>query len=165
MLIYLCLYSDEVLFHANYFEIIRTRIQFEQGHQISKYRNLQFSLTEFMLLVGARITFFWVALLFILIKNEWCCTGCCIWLMVYTLHHNIFHSFSDGPNYTVLYLFTCLVHCKFRFKMYSLADPSGRKTALVAMRNSIYLIPLGFLAYDCEYMFSSTRNVLMNILS
>ncbi|PNY04997.1 protoheme IX farnesyltransferase mitochondrial-like [Trifolium pratense] len=36
------------------------------------------------------------------------------------------------------------------FKMYSLADPSGRKTALVAMRNSIYLIPLGFLAYDCE---------------
>jgi protoheme IX farnesyltransferase len=34
------------------------------------------------------------------------------------------------------------------FKMYSLADPSGRKTALVAMRNSIYLIPLGFLAYD-----------------
>ncbi|PNX55872.1 protoheme IX farnesyltransferase mitochondrial-like, partial [Trifolium pratense] len=36
------------------------------------------------------------------------------------------------------------------FKMYSLADPSGRKTALVAMRNSIYLIPLGILAYDCE---------------
>lgn len=34
------------------------------------------------------------------------------------------------------------------FKMYSLADPSGRKTAMVAMRNSIYLIPLGFLAYD-----------------
>ncbi|XP_045793676.1 uncharacterized protein LOC123888628 isoform X1 [Trifolium pratense] len=34
------------------------------------------------------------------------------------------------------------------FKMYSLADPSGRKTTLVAMRNSIYLIPLGILAYD-----------------
>ncbi|XP_058764504.1 protoheme IX farnesyltransferase, mitochondrial-like [Vicia villosa] len=34
------------------------------------------------------------------------------------------------------------------FKMYSLADMSGRKTAVVALRNSIYLIPLGFLAYD-----------------
>ncbi|KAF7837879.1 protoheme IX farnesyltransferase, mitochondrial [Senna tora] len=34
------------------------------------------------------------------------------------------------------------------FKMYSLADPSGQRTALVALRNSIYLIPLGFLAYD-----------------
>ncbi|KAL9316940.1 hypothetical protein ACSQ67_013457 [Phaseolus vulgaris] len=34
------------------------------------------------------------------------------------------------------------------FKMYSLADASGHRTALVALRNSIYLIPLGFLAYD-----------------
>ncbi|XP_054807995.1 protoheme IX farnesyltransferase, mitochondrial [Prosopis cineraria] len=34
------------------------------------------------------------------------------------------------------------------FKMYSLADPSGQRTASVALRNSIYLIPLGFLAYD-----------------
>ncbi|TKY50601.1 Protoheme IX farnesyltransferase [Spatholobus suberectus] len=34
------------------------------------------------------------------------------------------------------------------FKMYSLADASGQRTALVALRNSIYLIPLGFLAYD-----------------
>ncbi|KAL1295599.1 hypothetical protein HN51_056453 [Arachis hypogaea] len=34
------------------------------------------------------------------------------------------------------------------FKMYSLADESGRRTALVALRNSIYLIPLGFLTYD-----------------
>ncbi|XP_061357963.1 protoheme IX farnesyltransferase, mitochondrial [Gastrolobium bilobum] len=34
------------------------------------------------------------------------------------------------------------------FRMYSLADPTGRRTALVALRNSIYLIPLGFLAYD-----------------
>lgn len=40
--------------------------------------------------------------------------------------------------------------CTFRFKMFSLADASGRRTALVALRNSIYLIPLGFLAYDCE---------------
>ncbi|CAJ1977764.1 unnamed protein product [Sphenostylis stenocarpa] len=34
------------------------------------------------------------------------------------------------------------------FKMYSLADASGQRTASVALRNSIYLIPLGFLAYD-----------------
>ncbi|PWA36517.1 Protohem IX farnesyltransferase [Artemisia annua] len=34
------------------------------------------------------------------------------------------------------------------FKMFSLADPSGRRTALVALRNCIYLIPLGYLAYD-----------------
>lgn len=100
MLIYLCLYSDEVLFHANYFEIIRTQIQFEpQGHQISRYRNLRFSLTEFMLVVGAQIAFFWVTLLLILIENV-CYTGCCIWLMVYSLHLNIFPSFSDGQNYT-----------------------------------------------------------------
>ncbi|CAJ1977754.1 unnamed protein product [Sphenostylis stenocarpa] len=35
-------------------------------------------------------------------------------------------------------------------QMYSLADASGQRTASVALRNSIYLIPLGFLAYDCE---------------
>ncbi|KAL8227925.1 hypothetical protein R6Q57_015509, partial [Mikania cordata] len=34
------------------------------------------------------------------------------------------------------------------FKMFSLADSSGRRTALVALRNCIYLIPLGYLAYD-----------------
>ncbi|XP_075646106.1 protoheme IX farnesyltransferase, mitochondrial [Castanea sativa] len=34
------------------------------------------------------------------------------------------------------------------FKMYSLADASGQRTALVALRNSLYLIPLGYLAYD-----------------
>ncbi|KAK9065467.1 hypothetical protein SSX86_014866 [Deinandra increscens subsp. villosa] len=34
------------------------------------------------------------------------------------------------------------------YKMISLADPSGRRTALVALRNCIYLIPLGYLAYD-----------------
>ncbi|MFS8023010.1 putative UbiA prenyltransferase family [Helianthus anomalus] len=34
------------------------------------------------------------------------------------------------------------------FKMLSFADPSGRRTALVALRNCIYLIPLGYLAYD-----------------
>ncbi|XP_076889937.1 protoheme IX farnesyltransferase, mitochondrial-like [Bidens hawaiensis] len=34
------------------------------------------------------------------------------------------------------------------FKMLSFADPSGRRTAMVALRNCIYLIPLGYLAYD-----------------
>ncbi|KHN37299.1 Protoheme IX farnesyltransferase, mitochondrial, partial [Glycine soja] len=36
------------------------------------------------------------------------------------------------------------------FKMYSLADASGHRISLVALGNSMYLIPLGFLAYDCE---------------
>ncbi|KAF8407433.1 hypothetical protein HHK36_006566 [Tetracentron sinense] len=34
------------------------------------------------------------------------------------------------------------------FRMFSLADASGQRTALVALRNCLYLIPLGFLAYD-----------------
>ncbi|KAF6176675.1 hypothetical protein GIB67_034537 [Kingdonia uniflora] len=37
------------------------------------------------------------------------------------------------------------------FKMFSLADASGRRTALVALRNCFYLLPIGFLAYDCEF--------------
>ncbi|KAG5251982.1 protoheme IX farnesyltransferase [Salix suchowensis] len=34
------------------------------------------------------------------------------------------------------------------FKMFSLADASGRRTAAVALRNCLYLVPLGFVAYD-----------------
>ncbi|KAK4488583.1 hypothetical protein RD792_004349 [Penstemon davidsonii] len=34
------------------------------------------------------------------------------------------------------------------FKMFSLADASGRRTSLVALRNCLYLLPLGYLAYD-----------------
>ncbi|KAF9613685.1 hypothetical protein IFM89_010127 [Coptis chinensis] len=34
------------------------------------------------------------------------------------------------------------------FRMISLTDASGRRTALVALRNSLYLLPLGYLAYD-----------------
>ncbi|KAL3604978.1 hypothetical protein D5086_005837 [Populus alba] len=34
------------------------------------------------------------------------------------------------------------------FKMFSLADASGRRTAAVALRNCLYLVPLGFLACD-----------------
>ncbi|GAA0173715.1 acyltransferase [Lithospermum erythrorhizon] len=34
------------------------------------------------------------------------------------------------------------------FKMFSLFNPSGRRTALVALRNCLYLLPLGYLAYD-----------------
>ncbi|GAB4862034.1 Protoheme IX farnesyltransferase, mitochondrial [Ancistrocladus abbreviatus] len=35
------------------------------------------------------------------------------------------------------------------FKMFSLADASGKRTASVALRNCLYLLPLGYLAYDC----------------
>ncbi|XP_047946472.1 protoheme IX farnesyltransferase, mitochondrial-like [Salvia hispanica] len=34
------------------------------------------------------------------------------------------------------------------FKMFSLADPSGYRTAWVALRNCLYMLPLGYLAYD-----------------
>lgn len=34
------------------------------------------------------------------------------------------------------------------FKMFSLGDASGQRTAAVALRNCIYLLPLGYLAYD-----------------
>ncbi|CAH9085447.1 unnamed protein product [Cuscuta epithymum] len=34
------------------------------------------------------------------------------------------------------------------FKMFSLADASGKRTASVAFRNCLYLLPLGYLAYD-----------------
>ncbi|RVX02346.1 Protoheme IX farnesyltransferase, mitochondrial [Vitis vinifera] len=35
-----------------------------------------------------------------------------------------------------------------QYRMLSFADVSGRRTAVVALRNSLYLIPLGFIAYD-----------------
>ncbi|XP_020085408.1 protoheme IX farnesyltransferase, mitochondrial [Ananas comosus] len=34
------------------------------------------------------------------------------------------------------------------FRMFSFADASGKRTALVSFRNCLYLLPLGFLAYD-----------------
>ncbi|XP_020244290.1 protoheme IX farnesyltransferase, mitochondrial-like isoform X2 [Asparagus officinalis] len=34
------------------------------------------------------------------------------------------------------------------FRMLSFSDASGRRTALVSFRNCLYLLPLGFLAYD-----------------
>ncbi|XP_010544541.1 PREDICTED: protoheme IX farnesyltransferase, mitochondrial [Tarenaya hassleriana] len=34
------------------------------------------------------------------------------------------------------------------YKMFSLFDPSGQRTAAVALRNCLYMVPLGFLAYD-----------------
>ncbi|KAG4398183.1 hypothetical protein GLYMA_10G293300v4 [Glycine max] len=44
------------------------------------------------------------------------------------------------------------------FKMYSLADASGHRISLVALGNSMYLIPLGFLAYD-----STQRTFLVSL--
>lgn len=41
--------------------------------------------------------------------------------------------------------------------MFSLADPSGQRTASVALRNCAYLIPLGYVAYDCESEDSQTE--------
>lgn len=41
---------------------------------------------------------------------------------------------------------------RIRFKMFSLADPSGYRTAWVALRNCLYLLPLGYLAYDCKLL-------------
>lgn len=43
-----------------------------------------------------------------------------------------------------------IMHCLSRYRMISLADASGQRTALVALRNCLYLVPLGYLAYDCE---------------
>ncbi|KAM0935404.1 putative UbiA prenyltransferase family [Dioscorea sansibarensis] len=34
------------------------------------------------------------------------------------------------------------------FRMFSFGDPSGKRTALASFRNCLYLVPLGFLAYD-----------------
>ncbi|ONK72245.1 uncharacterized protein A4U43_C04F17350 [Asparagus officinalis] len=34
------------------------------------------------------------------------------------------------------------------FRMFSFSDASGRRTALVSFRNCLYLLPLGYLAYD-----------------
>lgn len=59
---------------------------------------------------------------------------------------------GSGPEflYDVSLRLQFLICCAFRFRMFSLADASGQRTASVALRNCLYLIPLGFLAYDCE---------------
>lgn len=51
-----------------------------------------------------------------------------------------------------------------RYKMISLGDLSGRRTALAALRNCIYLIPLGFLAQDCNIV-EGTLGTQMLVLS
>ena len=64
-------------------------------------------------------------------------------------------SFCSNFQVVLMNCFVC-----FRYKMFSLADSSGRRTASVALRNCIYLIPLGFLAYDCESQISPSTNFL-----
>ncbi|XVE81476.1 hypothetical protein DITRI_Ditri15bG0067300 [Diplodiscus trichospermus] len=44
------------------------------------------------------------------------------------------------------------------YRMFSLADPSGQRTAAVAFRNCLYLIPLGFIAYDCKLQYPNHEN-------
>jgi protoheme IX farnesyltransferase len=51
-----------------------------------------------------------------------------------------------------------------RYRMLSIGDFSGRRTALAAVRNCIYLIPLGFLAQDCN-MVSGSLGTQMLLLS
>lgn len=45
-----------------------------------------------------------------------------------------------------------LLFLHIRFKMFSLADATGYRTAMVALRNCLYLLPLGYLAYDCKFL-------------
>lgn len=45
--------------------------------------------------------------------------------------------------------------------MFSHADASGQRTASVALRNCLYLIPLGFLAYDCKSQDIQTQIVVV----
>ncbi|KAG0626221.1 hypothetical protein M758_2G112000 [Ceratodon purpureus] len=51
-----------------------------------------------------------------------------------------------------------------RYKMLSLGDLSGRRTALASLRNCIYLLPLGFLAQDCNVA-SGSFGMQMALLS
>ena len=39
----------------------------------------------------------------------------------------------------------------FRYRMLSFADPTGKRTAWVSLRNCLYLLPLGLFAYNCKY--------------
>ncbi|KAG5153340.1 hypothetical protein JHK84_029812 [Glycine max] len=51
------------------------------------------------------------------------------------------------------------------FKMYSLADASGHRISLVALGNSMYLIPLGFLAYDSSVARATVLSKQLKTLS
>lgn len=59
---------------------------------------------------------------------------------------------SDSPFFFILIFSSYFICGIFRFKMFSLADASGQRTALVALRNCLYLVPLGYLAYDCKFL-------------
>jgi protoheme IX farnesyltransferase len=52
-----------------------------------------------------------------------------------------------------------------RYKMISLGDLSGRRTALASLRNCIYLLPMGFLAQDCNVVASGSFGMQMLLLS
>jgi hypothetical protein len=38
-----------------------------------------------------------------------------------------------------------------RYRMFSFADPTGKRTAWVSLRNCLYMLPLGLFAYNCKY--------------
>ncbi|CAA2985343.1 Protoheme IX farnesyltransferase, mitochondrial [Olea europaea subsp. europaea] len=49
-------------------------------------------------------------------------------------------------------------------RMFSLADASGQRTASVALRNCLYLLPLGYLAYDSAAQCRSHRRQLRCVI-
>lgn len=54
----------------------------------------------------------------------------------------------------------------FSYKMLSLFDPSGKRIAAVALRNCFYMVPLGFIAYDCESCgFMLVSNIDLRLVS
>ncbi|KAL4181558.1 hypothetical protein AMTRI_Chr12g271750 [Amborella trichopoda] len=56
--------------------------------------------------------------------------------------------FWQIPHFMALAYFCRNDYAVGGFRMFSLADPSGERTSLVALRNCLYLLPVGFLAYD-----------------
>ncbi|KAK1262782.1 hypothetical protein QJS04_geneDACA008785 [Acorus gramineus] len=56
--------------------------------------------------------------------------------------------FWQIPHFLALAYFCRNDYAAGGFQMFSLADASGRRTALASLRNCLYLLPLGFLAYD-----------------
>ncbi|MQL83707.1 hypothetical protein Taro_016205 [Colocasia esculenta] len=56
--------------------------------------------------------------------------------------------FWQIPHFMALAYFCRNDYATGGFRMFSLTDASGKRTALVSLRNCLYLLPLGYLAYD-----------------
>ena len=66
------------------------------------------------------------------------------WILGATLY------FWQIPHFMALAFLCRRDYAAGRYKMLSLGDMSGRRTALAALRNCIYLVPLGFLAKELD---------------